>query len=85
MAAGPIGNCWAADSWTDTCWEQGTWQILLDFVLDLNTRIMVYLRAYYGPDTGDLTTLTARYLADLTGDQNQRLQQLIQDATDTML
>jgi hypothetical protein len=25
MPAGPIGAVWAAGSWTDTCWEVGTW------------------------------------------------------------
>lgn len=25
MAAGPIGACWAEDSWEDTAWEANTW------------------------------------------------------------
>lgn len=25
MPAGPIGSKWATGSWSDTCWEVGTW------------------------------------------------------------
>lgn len=25
MPAGPIGSCWAEDSWLDTAWEEGSW------------------------------------------------------------
>lgn len=25
MPAGPIGNTWTSGSWTDTCWELGSW------------------------------------------------------------
>ena len=57
----------------------------LAFVLDLNTRLMVYLRDYYSVTGGDLTYLTNKYLNALTtGDRTQKMRRLIQDATDSM-
>lgn len=59
-------------------------QVLLDFVLDLNTRLTVFLRDFYS-STSDLPTLSTRYLAEeVTGDYNVRWRQLVQDATDAM-
>lgn len=87
MAAGPIGSVWAAGSWSDTCWEEFTWAdaVALLFVLDLNTRLRVYLANLYGlPETTDLTTMVQRYLAAQTGDMTARFQKLIRDATAAM-
>lgn len=87
MAAGPVGSVWATGSWTDTCWEEFTWADAADlaFVLDLNTRLRVYLCDLYGlPATTDSTTLVARYLASQTGEMNARFRKLISDATDAM-
>lgn len=58
--------------------------VALAFVLDLNTRLMVYLRDLYTVTGGDLTTLVARRLGELSGDYTSRMRQLIQDATDAM-
>lgn len=59
---------------------------VLDFVLDMNTRIMVFLRDFYTVSGGDLSTLTAKYLAEeKTGEYTARMQGLIQDATDATL
>jgi hypothetical protein len=58
---------------------------LLTFVLDLNTRLMVFLRDYYGVTGGDLTTLADQYMDAMTdGDRTERFERLIQDATDSM-
>ena len=54
------------------------------FILDLNTRIFVYLVGLYGldPATADLTSMMMRHLdAQTSGDYDQRLQQLIDEAT----
>jgi hypothetical protein len=56
----------------------------LAFVLDLNTRLLVFLRDHYSVSGGDLTSLATRYLAGLSGDYNVRFRKLIQDATDAM-
>lgn len=60
--------------------------IVIGIYQDLNTRLFVYLCAYYGTNTAtsDLTTLTNRYLKELTGDYTARMRRLIQDATDAM-
>jgi len=50
-------------------------------VLDLNTRLAVYLRGYYSHPAGDLTTLINRYLASLSGDYNNRWNKMVDDAT----
>lgn len=87
MAAGPIGTNWATGSWEDTAWEAESWEggaAVLAFVLDLNTRITVYLRDLYAVPTAECTTLTVRYLAANTGEMNARFQKLIQAATDAM-
>ena len=87
MAAGPIGSVWATGSWTDTSWEEFTWAdaSALAFVLDMNTRIRVYLCDLYGlPQTTDTTTIVQRYLRSQTGDMNARFRKLIRDATDAM-
>jgi hypothetical protein len=87
MPAGAVGSCWAADSWSATAWEANSWADAeaLAFVLDLNTRILVYLRDFYSDADGDLSTLIKRYLESAdsgTGDMTQRFKNLIQDATD---
>lgn len=89
MAAGPVGTVWATGSWTDTCWTENVWAALgaaLDFVLDLNTRIAVFVRDRYSQPTGDLTTLATRYLTTeaVGGDANAKFLRMIQDATDAM-
>lgn len=56
----------------------------LAFVLDLNTRIAVYLRDFYTAPTAEVTPLTGRYLNTLTGDMTARWRTLVQDATDAM-
>lgn len=88
MPAGAVGTCWAADSWPDTAWEAGAWtdavESALAFVLDLNTRLLVYLRDHFSAPSGELTTLTTRYLHTLSGDFTARFQRLIKDATDAM-
>lgn len=88
MAAGPVGTTWATGSWTDTSWTANTWAALgaaLAFVLDLNARMLVYLRDRYTAPTGDLTTLTTRYCAEQTGEYTARMKKLAQDATDATL
>jgi hypothetical protein len=88
VPAGPIGSVWAAGSWSDTAWEAFTWAdasvATLAFVLDLNTRIAVYLRDLYSAPGADVSTLICRYLAAQTGEYTARFQKLIQDATDAM-
>lgn len=49
MAAGPIGSCWATDSWADTAWEADSWAAGTDAPVAL----------------GDLTTLFADYVQGL--------------------
>jgi hypothetical protein len=56
----------------------------LEFVLDLNTRIAVFLRDLYTEPAGDTTTMATRYMATLSGDANARFHRMIQDATDAM-
>ncbi len=55
------------------------------FVVDLNTRLRVYLADFYGYSddaSPDLTMLMERYLKEeLTGDYDTRLRQLILDAS----
>lgn len=52
------------------------------FVLDLNTRIWLYLGDFYSDPDGDLTTMIARYLdEEETGDYNNRMLALIESAT----
>lgn len=60
--------------------------IVIGYVADLNTRLRVYLCAYYGlSGAQDLTMLVNRYLRnDATGDYTARMRQLIRDATDAM-
>lgn len=55
----------------------------LQFILDMNTRIFVYLCSLYSADpaTSDNTALTRRYLDAATGDANARFQALISAAT----
>jgi hypothetical protein len=50
-------------------------------ILDLNTRIAVYLRAYYSLPGADSTSLIQRYLRELSGDYTARFKRLIEDAT----
>lgn len=84
MAAGPVGACWASGSWIETSWTADVWGALgaaLAFVLDVNTRMLVYLRDLYGVSDGDLATLSQRYYASQTGEMTARVQKLIADAT----
>lgn len=55
----------------------------LQFILDMNTRIMAYLCTLYGADmaTADNSALTTRYLNAQTGEYTARFQKLIDDAT----
>ena len=87
MAAGPVGTSWASGSWSVTAWTELTWAdaIALAFVLDMNTRLRVYLCSLYSvPDTSDLTPMVTRYVNAQSGEMNARVQQLIDDATDAM-
>lgn len=60
--------------------------VVIGFVADLNTRLKVYLCAYYSVSaSNDLTFLVQRYLReDATGDYTARMRQLIRDATEAM-
>lgn len=59
--------------------------VTIAFVSDLNTRLLIYLQAYYATSENDLNVLTQRYLQnELTGDYTLRMRQLIADATDAM-
>lgn len=58
--------------------------VTLGFVLDMNTRLYVYIKSHYSLTGGDLTTLMQRYLNELSGDMNGRLRKLVKDATDAM-
>lgn len=60
--------------------------VVIAFVADLNTRLHVYLCAYYSASaSSDLTALVTRYLnEDATGDYTARMRQLIADATEAM-
>jgi hypothetical protein len=89
MPAGAVANPpWATDTWEDTAWEANTWAAVvveLAFVLDINTRMHVYLCDLYSlPATTDLTTMVARYLASESGEYTARIHKLIRDATDAM-
>ena len=57
---------------------------VLTFVLDLNTRLRVYLADLYTLPGADLTSMTARYLRAQTGDYTARFKKLITDATAAM-
>jgi hypothetical protein len=85
VPAGAVGSVWASGSWSATAWEANVWAdisaVTGNSILDLNTRIAVYLRAYYSQPSGDATSLVQRYLQELSGDYNARLRRLIDDAT----
>jgi hypothetical protein len=85
VPAAPIGSVWAAGSWSDTTWEAFSWAdigaIVGNTILDINTRIAVFLRGYYSSPDGDATTLVVRYLNSLSGEYTARLKRLIEDAT----
>ena len=53
----------------------------LAFILDLNTRLRQLFDSTYSYAASDLSTGYARYQAGLTGDANNRLAQIIDDAT----
>jgi hypothetical protein len=59
-------------------WTAGS---VLAFILDLNTRIFVYLKVTYYPTGNDLSTMINKNLATRTGDMNNRFRALIEDAT----
>jgi hypothetical protein len=51
-------------------------------ILDLNTRIAVFLRAFYSAPNGDPNTLIVKYLREeVGGEYTARLKRLIEDAT----
>jgi hypothetical protein len=88
MPAGPIGACWATDSWEDTAWEADSWaaqgEALLDFELEYNERLLFFLQDFYVSDS-ELNPLLVQYLnAETAGDYSGRVRQAIQDATDAM-
>lgn len=48
MPAGPIGSVWNADTWADTCWEDGSWGgavagLLSLYRRDLTAAVMDYI------------------------------------------
>lgn len=55
----------------------------LAFILDMNTRLFVYLRTVEFPSGGnlDLTTMMTKSLAGRLGDANNRFKALVDDAT----
>jgi hypothetical protein len=66
---------------------ENTWAAIgaaLTFVLDMNTRMAVYLRDAYTLPGGDLTTLAAYKMLTYTTTQEAtaKFKKLIQDATD---
>lgn len=60
----------------EVLWAAGS---ALAFILDMNTRLFVYLRSV--PRTGDLTTMVCRDLAARSGNMDSRFKNLIDDAT----
>jgi hypothetical protein len=57
----------------------------LAFVLDLNTRLAVYLRDFYSQPTGEVTTLSRKYLnEEVSGDMNVRFRQMVTNANTAM-
>lgn len=54
---------------------------VMAFILDLNTRLFVYLRTVPYPAGNDLTTMMTQNLAGRTGDMNARFHALVNDAT----
>jgi hypothetical protein len=86
MPAGPVGTVWASGVWADTVWELGVWgdiaSVAGNSILDLNTRIAVYLRSFYSAPNGDPNTLIVKYLREeVGGEYTARLKRLIEDAT----
>ena len=62
-----------------------TAQAALAFVLDLNTRLWVYLADLYSVSPTDNTALVRRHLdGQSSGDATQRFKRLIDDATSAM-
>jgi hypothetical protein len=79
---------WAPGVWADTVWAAGVWAesgaVSIAYVDDMNTRLRLYLEAYYSI-SGSLTPLVTRYLNEQTsGDRTQKMKMLIQAATDAM-
>jgi hypothetical protein len=85
VPAGPVGTVWGSGVWADTVWELGVWGdigvIVGNTILDINTRIAVFLRTLYSEPNGDPTSLVVRYLNSLSGEYTARLKRLIEDAT----
>lgn len=51
-------------------------------ILDINTRISVFLRTFYSSSSVDTSALLVKYLREqCTGEYTARLHQLIEDAT----
>lgn len=62
-------------------WAAGSIPPPLAFILDLNTRLFVYLRTIEFPGGNDLTTMLTKSLASRLGDANARFHALVEDAT----
>lgn len=58
--------------------------VSIPYTADMNTRLMLYLQAYYASNVQDLTTLLMRYLSELSGDWTARMSQAMQAATAAM-
>ena len=86
MPAGPVGSVWASGTWSDLAWEENVWAdigaIVGNTILDINTRISVFLRTFYGTTHPDVGALIVKYLREqCTGEYTARLRKLIEDAT----
>jgi hypothetical protein len=86
VPAGAVGSVWAAGSWSATAWEAFTWAdvsaTLGNNNPDMNTRIAVFLRAFYTAPGADLTSLIYRYLREeKTGEYTARWKAMEADAT----
>jgi hypothetical protein len=86
VPSGPVGSVWATGSWSNTAWEANVWAnigvIVGNTILDINTRIAVYLRSFYSAPNGDPNTLIVKYLREeVGGEYTARLKRLIEDAT----
>ena len=79
---------WGSGVWGDLVWGPNVWPssgVSIQLEPDMNTRLLLYLQAYYSVTNPDLTTLATRYMNGLTtGDRNQKFKQMMQDATDAM-
>lgn len=79
------GGSWSPgyDTWGGS-WDLEETAVTGNSILDLNTRLSVFLNAFYGTsaDPDELTTILDRYLEEeKTGDYTDRLNETIDDAT----